>query len=91
MKDFVSAIVSMSRSNHENFDDIESVSGLPKKTLQSTDIAALVVALVWLLLVLCVGKWLWNEVGVKYIKILAPVSNVWEILGLSILAKLIIG
>ena len=91
MKDLVQAIVSMGRPNRENFDDIEGVAGLPKKTLQSRDIATLVVALLWLLLVLMAGKWLWNEIGVKYVKILAPVSSVWEILALSILAKMIMG
>lgn len=91
MRDFVKAVVSLSTPNHEHFDDIENVSGLPKKAMQASDIASLIVALLWVILILTVGKWLWNEVGVKYVKILAPVDSVWDILGLSILAKLLIG
>ena len=91
MKDLVKAIISLNRTNRENFDDIQSISGLPKKTMEAVDIATLISAIVWLILILFIGKWLWNEVGVQYVKILAPVSSVWEILGLSILAKLIMG
>lgn len=91
MKNLVQALVSMSQSPQEHFNDLENVSNMPKKILQASDIAALVVALLWIVLILAIGKWLWNELGVKYIKILAPVSSVWDILGLSILAKLLIG
>ena len=41
------------------------------------------------ILILIFGKWLWNNVATKLITGLRPASNIWQILGLAILIKLI--
>ena len=41
------------------------------------------------LLVLLVGKYLLNNIVVKVISVARPVKSIWEILGLSILIKLL--
>ena len=41
------------------------------------------------LLVLLIGKYLWNNIVVKVISTVRPVKSIWEILGLSILIKLL--
>ena len=42
------------------------------------------------ILVLFLGKWLWNNVVIHLVSSLKPAKSIWEILGLSILIKLII-
>jgi hypothetical protein len=39
--------------------------------------------------VLIFGKYLWNNIATKLIPQLRPVKNIWQILGLSILLKLL--
>ena len=41
--------------------------------------------IIWLVIVLFFGKYLWNNVLIKLIPGIKPVTSVWEILGLSIL------
>ena len=41
-------------------------------------------------LILCFGKYLWNNTLVKLIPAVKSASSIWEILGLSILLKLLI-
>ncbi len=41
------------------------------------------------LLVLCFGKWLWNNIVIKLIDGVKPAKSIWQILGLSILIKLL--
>ena len=41
------------------------------------------------LLVLLIGKYLWNNIVVDIISIARPIKNIWQILGLSILIKLL--
>lgn len=41
------------------------------------------------LLVLCFGKWLWNNIAVQLIPVLKPAKTIWQILGISILFKLL--
>lgn len=40
---------------------------------------------IWLLVILFFGQYLWNNVLVKLVPAIKPVSNVWQILGVSIL------
>ena len=41
------------------------------------------------ILVLCFGKWLWNNIATQLIPALKPVKNIWQILGFSVLVKLL--
>ena len=49
----------------------------------------LLVSFVSLLLLLVVGKYLWNNVLVKIVDIVKPVKSVWQLLGFVVLVKLI--
>ena len=42
------------------------------------------------ILLLLVGKWLWNNFLVKVTDAIKPVPNIWTIFGISILFKLIL-
>lgn len=41
-------------------------------------------------LILCFGKYLWNNTLVKLVPAIKSASSIWEILGLSILLKLLV-
>ena len=41
------------------------------------------------ILILIFGKYLWNKIAIKIIPGLKPILSIWEILGLSILIKLL--
>lgn len=41
------------------------------------------------ILVLFFGKWLWNNVVTKLVTVVKPATSIWQILGFSILIKLL--
>ena len=47
--------------------------------------------MIWLVIVLFLGKWLWNNILTKLVSGIKPVNNIWEILGLAVLINLLIG
>ena len=47
-----------------------------------------VVLLVWLALVLLLGKYLWNTVLCKAVTVVKPLPNIWHFLGLVVLMML---
>ncbi len=49
----------------------------------------LVTYVVIFLLILLFGKYLWNEVLIKLIPGIKPVSSVWQVLGISILVSIL--
>jgi hypothetical protein len=49
----------------------------------------LVITVISFLLLLLLGEYLWNNVLVKLTTIAKPAKNVWQVLGIMILAKLI--
>jgi len=56
---------------------------------KSKIIAALVTLIVWILILLLLSKFLWNEVLCKMVTFTKPVTSVFEIVGLVILLQLI--
>ena len=56
---------------------------------QQKQLNNIVVIAVWLVLFLMVGKWLWNEVGVKVTTVLKPLTSIWQLLGLVVLIDMI--
>jgi hypothetical protein len=52
-------------------------------------IAALVTLVLWILILLLLSKWLWNEVLCKMVTFTKPVTSVFQIVGLVILLQLI--
>ncbi len=54
-----------------------------------TYLKILIVLTIWLVLILCVGMWLWNNIAVKVISFAKPMTSIWQLLGLAILVDLI--
>jgi hypothetical protein len=52
-------------------------------------IAALVAIIVWIVVLLLLSKWLWNEVLCKIVTFAKPVSSVFQIIGLVVLLAII--
>tara|TARA_A100001011_G_scaffold311667_1_gene328797 strand:- start:4309 stop:4536 length:228 start_codon:yes stop_codon:yes gene_type:complete len=52
-------------------------------------VGSLIVTIISLLILLLVGEYLWNNVLVKVTTGIKPVTSVWQILGIVVLAKLI--
>ena len=64
-------------------------------TLQSTYgtaslLTVLVMTVAVYLLLMLVGKWLWNSTAVQMISVLRPIDSVFQLAGLAILVKLIL-
>lgn len=69
-----------SMSGHESFTNV-----MEKNELSTS---AIVMLLIYLVLLVMFGKYLWNEVACKHVSVLKPLSSVWQLLGLSILVQL---
>lgn len=67
-------------SNTENFNN----------TNGNKELKMLFVVVVWLVAILFVGMWLWNNVLVKVCSVAKPMTNIWQILGLAFLLDLLI-
>lgn len=67
----------------ESFRDMMTLSGGNRLLL-------LIMLVVYLVLILMVGKWLWNNVLCKTVNIVKPMPNVLTLLGLVILLELIL-
>ena len=52
-------------------------------------IALVITVVIYLLLLLSFGKFLWNNVFVKLVNFANPVDSIWELLGFAILLNLI--
>ena len=46
---------------------------------------------IWLVIVLFLGRWLWNTVLVKLVSGVKPITSIWQLLGLAILINLLTG
>jgi hypothetical protein len=51
-------------------------------------LVSILTVLISLLLILFIGKWLWNNVLVDLFNIVKPVKSVWQLLGLAVLISL---
>lgn len=67
----------------ESFRDVVSLSGGNRVTL-------VILLVVYLVLLLVVGKWLWNNVLCRTVTIVKPMPNVLTLLGLVILLELVL-
>jgi polyferredoxin len=50
---------------------------------------ALVMLILWLVVTLLVGMWLWNNIAVKVVTVLKPLTSIWQLLGFALLVDLI--
>lgn len=62
-----------------------------EKSLTNINSAALIIsAILTQLLLLIFGKWLWNSYLVNTVTIVKPIQNIWQLLAVSIIIKLLI-
>lgn len=47
--------------------------------------------IIWTLIVLFIGRWLWNTILIELIPGIKPITSIWQILGLSVLISLLSG
>ena len=80
-------------SNKENFsagnDNPMSAENLKKLSMYQM-IALIVSLIVSQLLLLVLGKWLWNEYLVPSIRTVNKLDSIWQLMGISILLRLLI-
>jgi len=57
----------------------------------SDAIASFVVLIIYIIIILMIGKFLWNVVACKIVSIVKPADSIWQILGLAILLNLLYG
>jgi hypothetical protein len=50
-----------------------------------------VFSIIWTLIVLFIGRWLWNTILIELIPGIKPITSIWQILGLSVLISLLTG
>ena len=61
-------------------------------SLKKSDLLELSISfIIWLLILLFFGKYLWNTVLIKLVPGIKQVTSMWQILGLSILAGILVG
>ena len=65
---------------NEGFDGFSQYSAL---------LTSLLVLLIYVVIILSIGKWLWNNVLCSLLTIAKKATSMWEILGLAILLHLI--
>jgi len=53
-------------------------------------IAALISLVIINVLLLFLGKWLWNDFLVNVVTIVNPIDSIWQLLAVSVLSKLIL-
>lgn len=62
----------------------------PEKQSAKIVLVSLLTVFVIFILILLVGKYLWNSVLVALIPAIKPAKSIWQILGLSILLSLVV-
>lgn len=72
-------------------DCVNCVASDNKKMSTERLIVTLITNVILVTLFLFFGKYLWNNCLVKVVTIAKPVNSVWVLLGISILAKMILG
>lgn len=55
----------------------------------SEALASFVVLIIYIIIILMIGKFLWNVVACKLVSIVKPADSIWQILGLAILFNLL--
>lgn len=95
MRNFLDELFHSVRSNNKLYEAFISLSqggGVPSETQKSllakSPFLVLLSFIIIEVIVLCFGKWLWNNVVIQLVSGIKPAKTIWQILGLSILIKL---
>lgn len=67
----------------------EGMNGTFYSNSGASALAAFIVLIIYIIIILFIGKFLWNEVLCKLLSIAKPADNIWQILGLAILLNLL--
>lgn len=76
-------------STRESFADANGNSTNTKQYTTAQMIALFIVVVLWFILVLIVGKYLWNECLCKVVTVCKPTNSIFVILGVILLADLL--
>lgn len=87
MRDWIAKVLEAT-SGTEHFEQQEP-SQLKENLFQKHAIAFFFAAVIVEILVLVFGKFLWNHVLTRLVTIAKPAESIWQILGVSILLKLL--
>ena len=77
----ISNAIAHSSFNREHFNN-GSVNG---NNYASQAFAAFIVLIIYILIILFIGKFLWNDVLCKLVTITKPADSIWQLLGIAIL------
>ncbi len=69
----------------------EGFQGMGLNQTYNGALPMLLAIVVVLLLQLFIGKWLWNSFLVPAVSVVNPLKSIWDILAISILARLLVG
>jgi len=81
---------SLLRCNKEHFETDTMNSENIKKFSNFKLIAMIVSVLITQVLLLSLGKWLWNNYLVKTFNGVNPIESVWQLVAISVLLKLLV-
>lgn len=85
MRDWIAKVLeATSRTEH-----FQQADELKENVFQRHAIAFFFAAIIVEILVLVFGKFLWNHILVNIVTIAKPATSIWQILGISILLKLL--
>ena len=75
-------------STNEDMTGINGITGMQTPKWKDA-LAAFIVLIIYVLIILLIGQFLWNIVLCKLITIVKPAESIWQILGLAILLNLL--
>ena len=77
--------------NVETFRVAMDGSNLERELARASLMAGLIALIIFVLLALVLGPWLWNNVLTKLVTVVKPAESVWQLLGLAVLLNLMSG
>ena len=93
MRQFVNEFLHSCYNNKllETFHAIHAGGTIPdtKDLLEKNPFLVLFSFIIIEIFVLCFGKWLWNNVVIQLVSGVKPATTIWQILGFSIIIKLL--
>lgn len=79
------------QTNKEHYQNPKSELNVNLKNKFSASLLAMLISyLIVYILLLFLGKWIWNRHAVEMITVLKPINSIIPLLGLSILVKLLV-
>lgn len=77
------------KSGQEKFADSAAIASNNNSGSRPLTLGYVIVVILWILLVLIVGKWLWNTVLCKVLTVAQPMPNILYFFGLVLLVEII--